>query len=358
MIGEYQSYNLQFKFRAGTSRGYLQEKPTYFIKIEDKKTNKIGIGECSPLWGLSIDDKDSYKGKILKVLSALKNTRTPESVEEAYSVSKEIVGLKYPSIRFGLETAFLSILSNDFSRIFTSPILDGVPLAINGLVWMSDVEQMRKQAVEKIEMGYKCIKIKIGAIDPDIELKFLTELRNQFQDIIIRVDANGAFNPDNVNGILKTLANLRVHSIEQPIKAGEFDEMARLCSESPLPIALDEELIGSSNKKTLLSLIKPAFIVLKPSLLGGFDETKEWIETAKGLNIGWWITSALESNIGLNAIAQFTSYNDNGMIHGLGTGQLYHNNIESPLVIREGQLYYDESRSWNLEYLSKLSLNP
>jgi len=350
------SYDLQFKFLAGTSRGQLNEKQTYFIKIVDLETGDTGLGECSPLWGLSIDIEDLYENKLCEVLNALKKVPRSNSIDETYMVAKEIVGLKYPSIRFGVETALLDLVNTNNQTIFSSPLLQGIPLTINGLVWMSDIEEMRKQAHEKIRMGYSCIKIKIGSLDFESELELLASLRKEFPNITIRVDANGGFSPNNANEVLKALARLNIHSIEQPIEAGQEEAMAKLCAESPLPIALDEELIGNDDKADLLKLIKPGFIILKPSLIGGFKETENWIEIAEKQGVGWWITSALESNIGLNAIAQFTSANDNGMVHGLGTGQLYHNNIGSPLTIRKGQLFYDENTTWDLNIFSDIEL--
>ncbi len=350
------SYDLQFKFRAGTSRGKLTEKQTYFIKIADSDAGNTGLGECSPLWGLSIDNEDLYESKLSEVLKELKKVPKPNSIEETYMIANEIVGLKYPSIRCGVETALLDLLNNNDLTIFSSPLLQGIPLSINGLVWMSDIEGMRKQALEKIRMGYSCIKIKIGALDFDSELELLAGLRKEFPKITIRVDANGGFSPYNANEVLKALARLQIHSVEQPIEAGQEEAMAKLCDGSPIPIALDEELIGNDNKTALLKLIKPQYIILKPSLIGGFKETENWIKIAEKQGVGWWITSALESNIGLNAIAQFTSVNDNGMVHGLGTGQLYHNNIASPLTIRKGQLFYKEDTSWDLEIFSDIEL--
>jgi len=227
---------------------------------------------------------------------------------------------------------------------------------INGLVWMGEFDFMKRQIREKIEAGYTCIKLKIGAIEFDEELELVRNVRNEFSenDIEIRVDANGAFSPEDALGKLEQLSEYDLHSIEQPIKQGHWENMAELCEQTPLPIALDEELIGVNEfeqKKTLLRTISPHYIILKPSLVGGFQSSEEWIGIAEKNNIGWWVTSALESNIGLNAIAQWTYYLENKMPQGLGTGQLYTNNFESPLKITKGKLYFDPSTSWNLNSL-------
>jgi len=225
-------------------------------------------------------------------------------------------------------------------------------IPINGLVWMGTKEFMKIQIKEKISSGFSCIKMKIGAIDFDTELELLTSIRKEFssKDIELRVDANGAFTPKEALEKLKHLSALEIHSIEQPIKQGQFEEMALLCEQTPLPIALDEELIGvfsETKKEEILQIIQPQFIILKPSLIGGFQGSTEWIEKAIKYNVSWWITSALESNVGLNAIAQFTYTLQNKMPQGLGTGGLYANNFEAPLEIEKGNLHYNNLKKWN-----------
>jgi L-alanine-DL-glutamate epimerase-like enolase superfamily enzyme len=224
----------------------------------------------------------------------------------------------------------------------------GIP--INGLVWMGDREFMQKQIREKIAAGYRCIKLKVGALDFETELEIISGIRQQFspEDIEIRLDANGGFMPADALEKLKRLSEYSIHSIEQPIKPRQWEAMAEICEKSPIPVVLDEELIVTSPNEAMLQQINPAYIILKPSLLGGFRISEEWIRLAENNNIGWWITSALEANVGLNAIAQWTASLNSTMPQGLGTGQLYHNNIPSPLEIREAKLWYNQNQQWDL----------
>ena len=226
-------------------------------------------------------------------------------------------------------------------------------ISINGLVWMGTPDFMRKQIVEKLENGFDTIKLKIGAIDFAEELKLLAFIRKQFSEdkITIRVDANGAFSPKQAIEKLKMLSEFNIHSIEQPIKDGQEQLMAELCEKNIIPIALDEELIKNSGKENyLLETIKPQYIILKPSLMGGISGSLKWIKTAENLNINWWMTSALESNIGLNAICQLASKLKNPLPQGLGTGKLYTNNFESPLTVEMGQIFYDANKKWDLNF--------
>jgi L-alanine-DL-glutamate epimerase-like enolase superfamily enzyme len=261
--------------------------------------------------------------------------------------------IEFPSIQFGLEQAFLSLQSENKFQLFPSEFCKGKEsITINGLVWMGDQQFMKKQIQEKLNSGFSCIKMKIGAIDFDAEVALLKTIRKEFSsnEIELRVDANGAFKPKNALEKLKTLSELDLHSIEQPIKQGQLPEMALLCENTPLPIALDEELIGvfsTQEKQEVIKMVKPQFIILKPSLVGGFGGTTEWIDIAKKNNVDWWITSALESNIGLNAIAQFTHTLKNKLPQGLGTGGLFTNNFESPLEVKNGTLHYNNSNKWN-----------
>ncbi|MFY7811856.1 MAG: o-succinylbenzoate synthase, partial [Flavobacterium sp.] len=260
---------------------------------------------------------------------------------------------EFPSIQFGIEMAFLSLKSNDSFILFPSQFTDNNKgIKINGLVWMGEKSFMKKQIEEKIEMGFTCIKLKIGAIDFEQELSLLHYIRQNFDEktIEIRVDANGAFLHNVAIDRLKKLSDYKIHSIEQPIASGNWEEMARLCEANILPIALDEELIGVfeiKKKKQLLNYIKPHYIILKPSLIGGIKGSNEWINIAQNHKINWWITSALESNVGLNAIAQYTYTLFTTMPQGLGTGGLYLNNFASPLEIEKGFLHYHNHKTWD-----------
>ncbi|WP_103068089.1 o-succinylbenzoate synthase [Aquimarina sediminis] len=346
MNAKYYKYILQFKRPSGTSRGILKTKETWFIVISDGLNQ--GIGECGILRTLSVDDRPDYEEKLKWTCNNIQL-----GVDQLW---KELI--EYPSIQFGVEMAFKSLESPSPFLLFPSDFtIKSDPIAINGLIWMGEKEYMNKQIIDKLDQGFDCIKMKIGAIDFDTELALLSHIREQFSSDVIelRVDANGAFTPEEALGKLKNLSTYDLHSIEQPIRQGQHLHMAELCKVTPLPIALDEELIGVfdvTEKKKMLQTIQPQYIILKPSLIGGFKGTKEWIEIAKALGIGWWITSALESNIGLNAIAQFTHTLHNEMPQGLGTGGLYTNNFDSPLVVTQGKLTYNPERTWVVDYLN------
>lgn len=339
---KFTNLNLNFKFPAGTSRGVLMHKPSSFLILEND--GFTGIGECSIIPGLSIDHTDTYSQKLDEICKLLNE-----------GIDPELIDLKqYPSIAFGLETAVLDLKAKGSKVLFKSSFTEGkTGIPINGLVWMGDKTFMQKQIGDKIAGGYHCIKLKVGAIDFESELEILAGIRRQFspQDIEIRVDANGAFLPTEALTKLEKLSAFNIHSIEQPIRTGHFDAMAELCEKSPIPIVLDEELIGvnSPDKEYILEKIKPAYIILKPSLIGGFRQSEEWIQLAEKHGIGWWVTSALEANVGLNAIAQWTSTLGSDLPQGLGTGQLYHNNIASPLEIRNAELYYNIQNNWDLK---------
>ena len=341
MQATYQKYILNFKRPSGTSRGILKTKETWFIILNDNE--KQGIGECGILRTLSVDDRPDYEEKLKW---ACQNIHLGVVV-----LLKELY--EFPSIQFGLEQAFLSLQSHTMFDLFPSEFTKGnQAIPINGLVWMGDKEFMKTQIKEKLATGFSCIKMKIGAIDFKTEMELLTSIRKEFSsnEIELRVDANGGFDPNNALEKLKRLSELEIHSIEQPIKQGQFEQMASLCEKTPLPIALDEELIGVfsvTKKQEILQTIQPQYIILKPSLVGGFKGSKEWIEKAESHNVGWWVTSALESNVGLNAIAQWTFTLNSNMPQGLGTGGLYTNNIESPLEIEKGSLKYNTYKKWN-----------
>ncbi|MCB0398733.1 MAG: o-succinylbenzoate synthase [Winogradskyella sp.] len=341
MIATYHKYILNFKQPSGTSRGVMTTKETWFIILNSNY--KTGIGECGILRGLSIDDTPDYESKLKWVC---------DHIELGLELLlKELI--EYPSIQFGLEMVFKSLESESEFDLFPSKFTEGQDtIPINGLVWMGDEAFMRKQVKEKIEAGFNCIKLKIGAIDFQAELDILKSIRKEFSisDIELRVDANGAFSAHEALEKLKRLSEYQLHSIEQPIKPKQLDEMANLCEVTPLPIALDEELIGVFSKEEklkVLQTIKPQYIILKPSLVGGFGGSEQWIKIAENLNIKWWITSALESNVGLNAIAQWTYTLNNTMPQGLGTGSLFTNNFASPLTVKNGTLQYDINKNWN-----------
>jgi o-succinylbenzoate synthase len=345
----FKKYTLLFNQPSGTSRGILNERTSWFILLTNRQNPGItGIGECGPLKGLSIDDHPDFENQLSNVCND----------PEAYFNNANALNA-FPSIRFGLETAFADYNHGGKKILFSSSFTDGNDaIPINGLVWMGSLDKMKKQVYEKISTGYTCIKLKIGAINFEDELNLIRSIRKEFSHslIEIRVDANGAFKPHEALEKLKQLSEFRIHSIEQPIRQNQWDEMAKLCETSPIPIALDEELIGIlelDKKQKLLEEIKPHFIILKPGLLGGFYASEEWISLANKMNIGWWVTSALESNIGLSAISQWTYTLDNKLTQGLGTGQLYSNNIGSPLNIDQGKLFYDPSLKWNLQPLLK-----
>ena len=344
----FKHYILNFNNPSGTSRGILKTKDTWFIILSEN--DKSGIGECGMFRGLSIDDRPDFESKLKWVCDNIHlglGTLLSELVE-------------FPSIQFGLEMAFKSLASNNSFSLFPSEFTQNTSsININGLIWMGSIEFMKQQIKDKLAAGFNCIKMKIGAIDFQTELDLLKSIRQEFsaKDIELRVDANGGFLPSEALEKLKRLSDFDLHSIEQPIKQGQWNDMSRLCESTPLPIALDEELIGIFSdevKKTVLRTINPQYIILKPTLVGGFQGSQEWITLASQQNVGWWITSALESNIGLNAIAQWTYTLNNDLPQGLGTGSLFTNNFDSPLIVKNGTLQYLNNREWEL---SRLDLN-
>jgi len=346
MKADYRKYTLYFKFEAGTSRGVLTQKDTYFIRIWDENNPScVGTGEANVLKGLSIDDREDFEEQLQKIIQKIENQ----------ALNKD--DLKYfPAIAFAYETAQKDLQNGGKRIIFPTKFVEGLhQIPINGLIWMGKPDFMLTQIKDKIEKGFNCLKMKIGAIEFQQELDILRYIRREFsdKDLILRVDANGAFQANEALIKLNQLAEFNIHSIEQPIAPKQWEAMHELCEKSPVPIALDEELIGvfsHTEKLELLQKIKPTYIILKPALLGGFASCEEWISIAEKLQIGWWVTSALESNIGLNAIAQWTSSLPYCGHQGLGTGQLYHNNIESPLHIEAGFLSYQAQKSWQMNF--------
>ena len=343
MKANYKKHILQFKQASGTSRGILTEKETWFLILEEN--GKKGIGECGLLRGLSIDDRNDYEEKL---------QWTCDNIHLGEKTLWEAL-IEFPSIQFGLEMAFQSLAAENPFLLFPSDFTNGQKsIPINGLVWMGKESSMKAQIEEKIASGFSCIKLKIGAINFEEELQLLRFIRQNFtpKQIEIRVDANGAFYENLALDKLYQLSEFKLHSIEQPIQKNNTDSMSELCKSSPIPIALDEELIGvfsAQEKEDLLVKINPQYIILKPSFVGGFRGTKEWISIAEKYKIGWWITSALESNIGLNAIAQWTYLLGNKMPQGLGTGGLYTNNFDCPLVVVNGELWYKSELDWEVD---------
>ena len=345
---EYVKRILQFNRPGGTSRGVLYTKPCRFIKIEDS-AGRTGIGECSIIPNLSRDDRPDLEEKIKEVCLNI-NT---------YATTYHTVLIDYPSLRFALETALQGLQNNDPHVLFPSDFTKGKQaVVINGLIWMGTAEAMLQDIDEKLSLGFSCLKLKIGAIDFNEELRLLQHIRKRFspQTLELRVDANGAFSPDEALGKLEALAAFRLHSIEQPIRAGQWEEMHALCRKTPLAIALDEELISLSrlsDKQSLLNFVQAQYIILKPSLLGGLKASEEWIRLAEESNTGWWATSALESNIGLNAIAQWVYTMNNPLKQGLGTGRVFRNNIASPLKLKGEQLHYNPLAEWQNPFEKK-----
>lgn len=343
MQSSHKKHVLQF-IRAGkTSRGTLHNKETWLIKIWDENNPDVyGIGECAVFRGLSSDDKPEYE-EVLKY--SLQQINNSQALLNDISV--------WPSIKFGIETALHDLQNGGKRIIFHNRFSRGEKaIKINGLIWMGELDFMLQQLQQKIELGYDCVKLKIGGLNFDDELKLLKGIRKVYpaEKLEIRVDANGAFTPEKAKTVLDELNKLAIHSIEQPIKQGQWNEMQQLCKNTPTPIALDEELIGIhtiQQKKELIEFIKPQFIILKPSLVGGFTASQEWITIAEENNIGWWITSALESNVGLNAIAQFTAEYDLKLPQGLGTGQLFSNNFHSALHLEGQHLHYSQTHNWH-----------
>jgi o-succinylbenzoate synthase len=336
----FQTITFDFRFPAGTSRGVLLQKVSSFLKLT--VDGITGIGECSTIPGLSPDPEDTYFSKLKEVCEKLQDGISPSDIDLQ----------EFPSIQFGLETALSDLKTGGKQLLFPSSFTEGkAGIPINGLIWMGDKSFMQQQIKSKLAAGFRCLKMKIGAIDFESELAILMEIRRNFspKELELRLDANGAFTPDEALVKLEKLAAFHIHSIEQPILQGQYQAMEKLCANSPVPVALDEELISFPLERSveLLRQLKPAYIILKPSLLGGFKNSEKWIEAAHKTNTGWWVTSALESNIGLNAIAQWTATLNNPMPQGLGTGQLYHNNIESPLEIRGAELWYDSEKLWS-----------
>ncbi len=346
---DYKKHVLHFKAPAGTSRGVLRKKTSYYLVVWDSDAPHIkGIGECSTIKGLSIDPWDSYEQTL--------DTVCRNIVYYDNLLQHQLDD--YPSIKFGLETAMLDLQKGGNRILFPSQFSNGAQgIPINGLIWMGDKNTMKARIRQKIDEGFRCIKLKIGAIDFEDEMELLKTIRKEFAatELELRVDANGAFTPAEAKEKLHRLAALQIHSIEQPIGQNQWEDMAELCAGTPVPIALDEELIGKKSQEEIdrmLDVIKPQYIILKPSLIGGFGMSKRFIAAAEQRNIGWWLTSALEGNIGLNALAQWIFPWENPLPQGLGTGQLFTDNIPSPLTVKNARLWYDPAKKWDTSFIT------
>lgn len=329
----------------------MATKETWFLVLIDK--NHWGIGECGILRGLSIDDRPDFEEKLRWICDHI----------DLGEVKLCNALIELPALQFGVETAFRSFHSKNPFILFPSEFTQGKDvIPINGLIWMGDATFMKRQISEKLKEGFSCIKMKIGAIDFASEIALLNSIRREYsaQEIELRVDANGAFSASEALEKLKRLSDLQLHSIEQPIRAGQWQEMAQLCEKTPLPIALDEELIGvfsTAEREKLLATIRPHYIILKPSLVGGFSNCDAWIAVAEKEGMQWWITSALESNIGLNAISQYTFTKNSKLPQGLGTGSLFTNNVVSPLETNRGNIRYNTDNEWDMKLFSTYITN-
>ncbi|WP_353718271.1 o-succinylbenzoate synthase [Dyadobacter sp. 676] len=351
----YKPHTLHFRREAGTSRGVLTQKTSWIVMITDsEKPGVAGYGECGPLPGLSVDDIPDFEAQLADVCSIFNELDLEVFPFNLGIILEQLIPENLPSVRAGIEMALLDIMNGGRRILFKSGFSGSEEgILMNGLIWMGSYENMLAQVEEKLSQGFTTLKMKVGAIDFAQECRILEAVRERFDKdrITLRVDANGAFTAENVKEKLARLSAFDLHSIEQPVKAGQHELTAEICASSPVPVALDEELIGVAayrEKFALLKKLMPPFIILKPTLLGGFSATSEWIEIANRLGIGWWITSALESNIGLNAIAQYTARFNNPLPQGLGTGQLYTNNFRSPLTVENGHLYYRKEIAWEL----------
>ncbi|MDZ4667456.1 MAG: o-succinylbenzoate synthase [bacterium] len=344
---DYVKRDLEFSFEARTSRGTITTHSSYVIRVQNAAL-KTGWGEAAPLVGLSQDAVNNFEAVLSSYLDLLN--------QGLYW--KELPLKAFPSIQFALETAIRDVENGGKQELFQTSFLKGAPIAINGLVWMSELPNMLEEAISKAAGGYDCIKFKIGAHDHDAECRLLEQFRKLFgpNKVQIRLDANGAFKASEALDQLKDFSKFLVHSIEQPIAAKQLELMQEVCAKSSIPVALDEELIGvdvNENGRLLLQLVQPKFLILKPTLLGGLGASDAWVNLAEKQGIDWWATSALESNIGLNAIAQWTTTKGNKLHQGLGTGALYANNIESPLVAKEGYLHYNAEKKWKFPNIER-----
>lgn len=345
----YKKYTLVFKIPARTSRGDMLTRDVFFLRLADEENpERIGLGECGPLAGLSIDDRPDFEAKLAQVCHHLNNGHLPA----------DLALTDFPALAFGLEMALLDWQGGGQRQLFENDFSVGqANLPTHGLIWMADRIGMLAQIRQKVGQGFKCLKFKVGALDFEEECHLLAEIRRLYpaDQMELRLDANGAFTSDNALARLAALAEFDIDALEQPLKPGQWLILADLCRQSPIPIALDEELIGINDiatKRALLKTIRPQYIVLKPSLLGGLAAAEEWIIQAESLGIGWWVNSMLESNIGLNAICQWVGSLDTRVIQALGSGQLYTNNIPAPIKLNGTGLVYDLDHSWDVTMIA------
>jgi o-succinylbenzoate synthase len=351
---QYSRRTLRFNFPARTSRGALTEHVAWYLHLTDTaRPGLVGLGEAAPLAGLSPDFRPDFEARLQALCAAFNQQRFSSDVDLELALA--LLEPEWPALRFGLETALLDLHHGGRRQLFSNAFSRGeAGVPINGLVWMGDAAFMRRQIRQKLTDGYSCLKLKIGSLDFATELQLLAEIRAEAgpDELTLRVDANGAFAPAEAPAKLEQLARYALHSIEQPIAAGQWAAMAEVCCHSPVPVALDEELIGvtePARQVEMLRAIRPAYIILKPTLVGGMAASLTWWQLAEEQGISWWLTSALESNIGLNAVSQLAGeYALPGFPQGLGTGQLYHNNLTAPLHIRAGELTFDPAGSWEL----------
>lgn len=325
----------------------MPDRKVWFIRVTDDKGNS-GIGEVAPIERLSPEDVQDIPQLLEKYKGLLAKQESPNTAKEAFDLVEELIPKEESSIRCGLEVALLDLINGGNRKIFSDSVTE-IDLPINGLIWMGDISFMEQQIKEKLDQGFQCIKLKVGSNSFESEVQVIKKLRAISEDLVIRLDANGAFATHEVLSKLRQLSRFNIHSIEQPILPMQPEAMQIVCAKSEIPIAFDEELIhvfSAEDRMSLIQELNPHYLVLKPSLHGGFNSISEWIDLAEIHNVGWWITSYLESNVGLNAIAQFASLYANTEYHGLGTGGLYHNNIISPIVISGGRLSYAASSVW------------
>jgi o-succinylbenzoate synthase len=333
-------HRLAFIHPGGTSRGVMTYRDTWYIKLESN--GHQGLGECGMLRGLSADDRPDFE---LQLAWTCANIHL--GLEKLYQANGP-----FPAIQFGLEMAFADLQASGTKLFFDTRFTNGLAaIPINGLIWMGSISEMEQRIAEKLQNGFRCLKLKIGALDWAAEYELIRQLRRTFSatDLEIRVDANGGFSSDFAPTLLQQLADLSIHSIEQPIATGQWEAMADLCANTPVPIALDEELIGLQDpvlQTRMMDLVKPQYLILKPSFIGGWQGSERWIALAQQHGAGWWATSALESNIGLNAIAQWTSAQNPALPQGLGTGAIFSNNIDAPLEVRAAGLWYAPQKPW------------
>jgi len=348
LTAAYSRYSLAFKKPAGTSRGNLYSQHNYFLRLMSRDApDRFGVGECGPLVGLSIDDRPDFEAHLAHICAEINQGRPLADFDLA----------DFPALAFGLETAYLDLQGGGQHLLFDTPFSRGqAALRLHGLIWMADRAGLLKQIQQKMAEGFRVLKLKVGALAFADECAVLATIREAYspEQVEIRLDANGAFNPEIAPARLEQLAQYAIHSIEQPLKPGQWSALADLCAHSPVDIALDEELIGlktKADKRTLLETVKPQYLVLKPTLIGGLAAAEAWIALAETFGAGWWVNSALESNIGLNAIAQWTSSLNTAVVQGLGSGQLYRNNIPSPLNLVKTGLVYDPQARWDLSMI-------